>query len=221
MVCFEIGGMLICVFLLLQQITSPSVHYDASHIWLWFSYLSFSPVYSTHLALHFTWDRVSIPRNWIFISWRDQPEYHDFVEIIATSTPMLLKPPFLCHLFVFWALAFDHLEKFTKVLALWLLLKILFYLLKLFCHPEQHGFQQVLNLFIALWRGFSSAAVEWMNQIWYWGLQEAPQGISQRQRNTLHVPCWSPFISPMQTFPPPHLLHTVEGWGLLSGLFTE
>lgn len=49
--------------------------------------LSFGPY-----ALSFTWDKVSIPRNWILTCWRGQSGRQDLGEIIVTSAPVSTKP---------------------------------------------------------------------------------------------------------------------------------
>ena len=86
MVCFYDGGMLIWVFHCCQKSHPPK------YIPVFATYgfkIPLSPsgsIYSIHLTLCFTWDKVLIPKNWTFMSWKGLSGCQDSYEIIITST---------------------------------------------------------------------------------------------------------------------------------------
>lgn len=140
---YKIGGMLICVFhccnkFCLHNFIAMLVKYGSN-----FPICPSRLIHSIHLVCYFTWDKVPIPISWILTSWRDQSGCHDFGEINVLSPPISSKHsisrPFDCIV----SLGSYLLEQFFKILILWYLFKLLFYLLKLFfprSHPENQCF---------------------------------------------------------------------------------
>lgn len=84
---YEIGGMLLLCFPL-QQITSYKFMALLATCYLNFPICPSGPKYLTYLAFWFTWDKVLIPRIWIFTS---NIFYHSsFSAFLLQETPVLL-----------------------------------------------------------------------------------------------------------------------------------
>lgn len=103
----EIGKMLIYFFHYYNRSCSHEFIAVLATFGLNFPTCLSDPILFIPLVLYFFWDKVPIPRNWIFVSWRGQTGCQDLGEIIVTSMLMSTKPSIamsLIHIrsFVLW-----------------------------------------------------------------------------------------------------------------------
>lgn len=98
----EIGRMLICVFRCCNKSHPHKFIAMLAICGFNFPICPSGPIHSTCLVLCFTWVKVPIPRNWIFISWRGQSGCQDFGEIMLHPCLCLINLQSQCPIFVFF-----------------------------------------------------------------------------------------------------------------------
>lgn len=105
----EVGGMLICVFHCCNKSQPHNLIVLPPTYGFSFPICPSGSIPSTQLALCFTWDKVPVPKNWTFTSWRGQSRRQDFDEMIVKSVPVSSKPSIIMPCICIFSFGLDHL----------------------------------------------------------------------------------------------------------------